>query len=105
RFPWERVYFKGPIGEHNEKKEESFEKECVEMIGVELDMVVKDSLKALTLYEEIFEVERIEVTDLPRGENEVIFSLYDVRFHLLDEHQEFYLIVSTSAVPKAIWVH
>lgn len=75
------------------------------MISVELDMVVKDSLKALTLYEEIFEVERIEVTDLPRGENEVIFSLYDVRFHLLDENPEFYLIAPTSDDPKTSWVN
>lgn len=75
------------------------------MIGVELDMVVKDSLKALALYEEIFEVERIEVTDLSRGENEVIFSLYDVRFHLLDENPEFYLIAPTSDDPKTSWVN
>ena len=33
------------------------------MTGVEIDMVVTDSLKALELYEKIFEVKRIEVTD------------------------------------------
>src|SRR5699024_10427812 len=44
-------------------------------------------------------------TDLPRGENEVIFSLYDVRFHLLDENPEFYLIAPTSDDPKTSWVN
>lgn len=44
------------------------------MLGVEIDMVVKDSLKALELYEKIFEIERIEVTNFPRGQNEVIFK-------------------------------
>ena len=33
------------------------------MTGVEIDMVVTDSLKALELYEKIYEVERVEVTD------------------------------------------
>lgn len=45
------------------------------MVGVEIDFVVSDSLKALELYEKIFDIERVEVSDLPRGENEVV-SLY-----------------------------
>lgn len=43
------------------------------MKNVEIDFVVTESRKALELYEKIFDVERIEVTDLPKGENEVIF--------------------------------
>ena len=39
------------------------------MVGVEIDFVVSDSLKALELYEKIFDIERVEVSDLPRGEN------------------------------------
>lgn len=49
------------------------------MVGVEIDMVVTDSLKALELYEKIFGVDRVEVTNFPRGENEVVFTLHGVR--------------------------
>lgn len=33
------------------------------MVGVEIDMVVTDSLKALALYEKIFDIKRVEVSD------------------------------------------
>jgi uncharacterized glyoxalase superfamily protein PhnB len=75
------------------------------MVGVELDMVVKDSLKALEEYEIIFEIERVEVTDFPQGQNEVIFSLYNVHFHLLDENPEFHLNAPTPEDPKTSWVN
>ena len=42
------------------------------MVGVEIDFVVTDSLKALELYEKIFDIERVEVSNLPKGENEVV---------------------------------
>lgn len=73
------------------------------MVGVEIDLVVTDSLQALELYEKIFEVERVEVTDFPRGENEVIFTLYGVRFHMLDENPKFQLIAPKPDDPKTIW--
>ena len=71
--------------------------------GVEIDLVTSDSLKALELYEKIFEIERVEVTGFPKGENEVIFSLYGVRFHMLDENPEFQLIGPKTGDPKPIW--
>lgn len=73
------------------------------MIGVEIDMVVTDSLKALELYEKIFDIERVEVTNFSKGENEVIFSLYGVRFHMLDENPQFELVAPKSDGPKPIW--
>jgi PhnB protein len=73
------------------------------MIGAEIDFVVSNSLKALDLYEKIFNLERIEVTDFPKGENEVIFSLYGVRFHMLDENPEFQMIAPKPGDPKPIW--
>lgn len=73
------------------------------MTGVEIDMIVTDSKKALELYEKIFDVERVEVTDFPKGENEVIFSLYGVRFHMLDENPEFELIAPKPDNPQTIW--
>lgn len=73
------------------------------MAGVEIDFVIDDSLEALQLYEQIFEVERIEVTDLQKGQNEVIFSIYDVNFHMLDENPEFGLKAPTPEEPNTIW--
>lgn len=73
------------------------------MTGVEIDMIVTDSRKALELYEKIFDIERVEVTDFPKGENEVIFSLYGVRFHMLDENPEFELIAPKPDNPQTIW--
>lgn len=73
------------------------------MVGVEIDMVVTDSLKALELYEKVFDIERVEVSDFPKGENEVIFTLYGVRFHMLDENPEFQLRAPVPDQPKAIW--
>lgn len=73
------------------------------MVGVEIDMVVTDSLKALELYEKIFDVRRVEFSDLPKGENEVVFALYGVRFHMLDENPKFGLKAPTPNKPNAIW--
>ena len=61
-------------------------------IGVEVNFVVQDSIKALALYESIFEVRRVEVTEYPRGNNEAVFTIYGTRFHMLDENPQFMLI-------------
>lgn len=73
------------------------------MNGVEIDFIVSDSLAALELYEQIFEVERIEVSNLPNGENEVVFSIYDTKFHMLDENPEFHLFAPNSDQPTTMW--
>lgn len=73
------------------------------MVGVEIDMVITDSLKALELYEKIFDIERVEVTAFPKGENEVVFTLYGVRFHMLDENPKFELKAPNPDEPKTIW--
>lgn len=73
------------------------------MTGVEIDFVVKDSLAALALYESIFEVERVEVTSLPVGQNEAVFTIYGVRFHMLDENAEFMLVAPKEGDAKTTW--
>lgn len=73
------------------------------MIGVEIDMVVSDSLKALNLYEKIFDVERIEVTAYGKGKNEAVFNMYGTRFHMLDENHDFMLIAPKPSDPKPMW--
>ena len=91
--------------EDNEQVKNIYERiqGVIMMVGVEIDLVVTDSLKALELYENIFEIERIEVSDLPKGTNEAVFTLYGVRFHMLDENPEFQLVAPTKDDPKTIW--
>jgi PhnB protein len=73
------------------------------MVGVEIDMVVTDSLKALALYEQIFDIELVEVSNFPQGENEAIFTLYGVRFHMLDENPKFGLKAPNPDNLNTIW--
>lgn len=73
------------------------------MTGVEIDMVVPDCLKALELYRKIFDIEHIEAADFPKGENEVIFILYGVRFHMLDENLDFGLKAPEFNKPNTVW--
>jgi len=56
--------------------------------GVEIDIVISDALKAYATYQEIFATELIEKTDFPKGQNEVVFTIYGTRIHLLDENPE-----------------
>lgn len=71
-------------------------------IGVEVNFVVQDSIKALALYESIFEVRRVEVTEYPRGNNEAVFTIYGTRFHMLDENPQFMLIAPKLGDPNPI---
>lgn len=75
------------------------------MTGVEIDMIVSDCLEALKLYESIFKVERIEVTEFEKGENEVVFSIYNSCFHLLDENLQYGLIAPKPGDTKSMWLN
>ncbi len=75
------------------------------MVGIEIDMVVLDSLKALDLYERIFDTQRVEVTNFKKGGNEAVFTMYGTRFHLLDENQEYQLIAPKPENPKPMWIN
>lgn len=73
------------------------------MTGVEFDFVVTDSLKALTLYEAIFEVQRVEVTNQPVGQNEAVFTIYGTRFHMLDENEAFQMFAPKPGSQNSFW--
>ena len=75
------------------------------MKSIELDMVVPDSLEALELYEKIFDIEPIEVTDFDKGQNEVIFNLYGLNIHLLDESPEIGLNAPTDNSLLPMWIN
>lgn len=75
------------------------------MVGVEIDLVVSDSVKALALYEQVFGVERIEVTAYEKGLNEAVFTLYGTRFHLLDENPAYQLFAPKEGEGKPFWLN
>lgn len=79
--------------------------EAIPLNGVEIDFVVTDSLAALALYEKIFEVQRVEVTSFPKGQNEAVFTVYGVRFHMLDENPEFQLVAPKPGMPQSMWLN
>ena len=75
------------------------------MKDVELDLVISDSLEALKLYEQIFDIERLEATDFDTGQNEVIFKLYELKIHMLDENLEMGLNAPSDNHLLPMWVN
>ena len=71
--------------------------------GVEINMIVKDSLNASKLYEKVFGAKIIEATTYEKGLNEVILSIFQTRFHLLDENQEYNLYAPTKDKTNTMW--
>ena len=71
--------------------------------GVEIDFVVKDSKVALEQYSSIFEVLIVEATDFKVGNNEVVFKIYDTRFHMLDENREYQLFAPKEDSNQSFW--
>lgn len=45
----------------------------------------------------------MEVSNFPKGENEAVFNLYGVRFHMLDENPAFELKAPNPGELKLIW--
>jgi len=75
------------------------------MVGVEINMVVSDSVKALELYERVFDAERVEVTAYEQGLNEAVFTIFGTRFHLLDENAEYQLFAPKDGERKPMWLN
>lgn len=75
------------------------------LTGIEIDFVVLDSIKALDLYEHIFDVQRIEVTDYACGLNEAVFTMYGTRFHMLDENPQYMLTAPTPGNSSSMWLN
>lgn len=70
---------------------------------VEIDLIVEDSAKAFHLYQKIFDVKKIEGNDFIKGQNEVVFDLFGVRFHMLDANPDFGMIAPSSDHTNSIW--
>lgn len=73
------------------------------MTGVEVDFCVTDTLAAFEVYEKVFGAEAVEKTAFPRGQNEVVFTIFGYRFHMLDENPEFGLNAPKEGASTAIW--
>lgn len=72
------------------------------MTEIEITMVVKNSIEALEFYKNIFDIKVVECTNLEKGLNEVIFTLYGTKFHMLDENLEYMLIAPKEKDNKSI---
>ncbi len=75
------------------------------MTGVEINMVVSDSIKARAFYEEIFGAVPVEVTAYAQGMNEAVFTIFGTRFHLLDENPEYQLFAPKEGEGRPVWVN
>ena len=73
--------------------------------GVEICMIVVDSIAALEFYEKFFEIERVEVSNFGPGASEVIFNIFGSRFHLLDENPAQMLVAPKTGDPVPMWVN
>ena len=75
------------------------------MNKIEVNMIVKDSLKAVALYEEIFNAICGGKTDFPLGQNEAIFSIEGMHFHLLDENPDYGMVAPLPGVAQSFWIN
>ena len=77
----------------------------VPILGAEVNFIVKDSIKALNLYKKIFEnsLEVIEESDFGIGSSEVIFTIHSMRFHMLDENENYNMVAPTGGHINTIW--
>ena len=73
--------------------------------GIEINMVVPDSIKAMEFYGRIFDVKQVEVSDFGPGRSETVFTIYGASFHLLDENPQFHLIAPKEGDPKPMWIN
>jgi uncharacterized glyoxalase superfamily protein PhnB len=64
---------------------------------------VHDVLKAFELYEKVFGAKVVEKTAFDRGMNECVFTIYDFRFHILDESPENCLNAPKEGGSSSIW--
>lgn len=73
------------------------------MLGVEINLVVPNVHAAYAFYQKVFATELVESTDLETGLNELVFTLYGTRFHLLDENPEYQLLAPQPGQSQAMW--
>jgi uncharacterized glyoxalase superfamily protein PhnB len=58
------------------------------MTGYEFCFIVPDTIRAFEVYEKVFGAVAVEKTPFGKGRNEVVFTIYNNRFHMLDENPE-----------------
>jgi PhnB protein len=59
------------------------------MTGFEVDSVVPDTLTAFAVYHSVFGAEAAEKTACDKGLNEVAFTVFGNRFHMLDKNPRY----------------
>ena len=73
------------------------------MLGIEVDLVVKDCQSALEVYEKVFGAIRKSLTSLEPGLNEALFTLWGTNFHLLDANPEYHLMAPQEGITLPVF--
>jgi PhnB protein len=73
------------------------------MTSIEIDFVLPDVLEAFAMYSKVFGAEAVEKTSLEKGQNEVVFTIFGTRFHMLDENPEAYLVAPKEGQGGFLW--
>lgn len=75
------------------------------MKSIEINFVVSDCKKAVLLYEKIFDIKLINLTNLEKGLNEAVFSLHGLDIHILDENPEYMLLAPKENEGVPMWIN
>jgi uncharacterized glyoxalase superfamily protein PhnB len=73
------------------------------MTSVEIDFVVPDVLAAFDAYSKVFGAEALEKSSLEKGLNEVVFTVFGTRFHMLDENPDAFLVAPKEGQGGFMW--
>jgi uncharacterized glyoxalase superfamily protein PhnB len=73
------------------------------MASVEIDFVVPDVLEAFKTYSKVFGAEAVEKSSLEKGLNEVVFTVFGTRFHMLDENPDAFLVAPKEGQGGFLW--
>jgi PhnB protein len=73
------------------------------MANVEIDLVLPDALEAFEIYSKVFGAKAVEKTSLDKGQNEVVFTVFGTRFHILDENPDACLTAPKEGQGGFIW--
>lgn len=75
------------------------------MTAVEINFVVPDVHQALVYYRKVFPLEVLEKTNYSKGQNEVVFSIFESIFHMLDENPNYSLIAPAKGSTPSMWIN
>lgn len=74
-------------------------------IGIEIDMVVKNSIEAMKKYENIFDAKILSSIDLGEGGSTAVFKIGETTFRAIDENEENNFISPKKNGSRSVWMN